>query len=57
MIGYGIPGVIGGVLGGLLSERFGLASVFWATAGTSLAATVCAYQVWRLRHPATAVAA
>ncbi|MDP3651025.1 MAG: MFS transporter [Rhodoferax sp.] len=57
VIGYGIPGVIGGFLGGLLSERLGLASVFWATAGTSVAATVCAYQVWRLRHPKAAVAA
>ena len=24
-LGYGVPGVIGGVAGGLLSERFGLA--------------------------------
>jgi PPP family 3-phenylpropionic acid transporter len=50
VIGYGIPGVIGGLLGGLLSERHGLASVFWATALTSLVATACAWRVWRLRH-------
>ncbi|MEY3445428.1 MAG: hypothetical protein RIR45_183 [Pseudomonadota bacterium] len=52
VIGYGIPGVIGGLLGGLLSEAFGLASVFWATAATSLVATACAFQVWRMRHAA-----
>jgi PPP family 3-phenylpropionic acid transporter len=53
IIGYGIPGVIGGLLGGLLSERYGLASVFWATSGSALLAMACAYQVWRLRHTAS----
>jgi PPP family 3-phenylpropionic acid transporter len=50
VVAYGIPGVLGSVLGGLLSEQFGLASVFWATAVTSVFALVCAYQVWRHHH-------
>jgi MFS transporter, PPP family, 3-phenylpropionic acid transporter len=49
-LGYGLTGVLGGLLGGLLSARFGLDSVFWATLATSVLATVCAWQVWRLRH-------
>jgi MFS transporter, PPP family, 3-phenylpropionic acid transporter len=49
VIGYGIPGVIGSLLGGQLSEYFGLASVFWATALTSALALACAVRVWRLR--------
>jgi PPP family 3-phenylpropionic acid transporter len=50
VLGYGLTGVLGGLFGGLLSARLGLASVFWATLGTSLLATACAWQVWRLRH-------
>lgn len=52
VLGYGLPGVLGGFLGGLLSSRFGLGSVFWGTVGTSLLATGCAWQVWRLHHRA-----
>jgi PPP family 3-phenylpropionic acid transporter len=51
VVGYGVPGVIGGLLGGLLSERYGLASVFWATSGIALVAMACACKVWRLHHP------
>lgn len=50
VLGYGLTGVLGGLFGGLLSARLGLASVFWATLATSLVATACAWQVWRLRH-------
>jgi PPP family 3-phenylpropionic acid transporter len=50
VLGYGLTGVLGGLLGGLMSARLGLASVFWATLGTSVIATACAWQVWRLRH-------
>jgi len=50
VIGYGIPGVAGSLLGGLLSEHWGLNSVFWATAFTSVLATGCAVRVWRLQH-------
>ncbi len=56
VIGYGFPGVIGGVLGGVLSSRYGLASVFWATTAISLIALICAFRVWRLQHPASATA-
>jgi PPP family 3-phenylpropionic acid transporter len=47
VIGYGFPGVLGGVGGGLLSERWGLASVFWAAAGAALIACLCAARVVR----------
>jgi len=40
-LGYGIPGVVGGVAGGLLSQRFGLTSVFWAAAVCALASAAC----------------
>ncbi len=40
-LGYGIPGVVGGVAGGLLSQRFGLASVFWAAALCAVASATC----------------
>lgn len=50
VLGYGLTGVLGGMIGGVLSSRFGLASVFWATLATSALATACAWQVWRLRH-------
>jgi MFS transporter, PPP family, 3-phenylpropionic acid transporter len=56
VIGYGFPGVLGGLLGGLLSERFGLASVYQASVWTSLIATGAAYRVWRLQHPKTPLA-
>jgi len=58
IIGYGIPGVLGGLVGGQLSQHLGLASVFWATAGMALLACACAYKVWRLHHtpPASALA-
>ena len=49
-LGYGLTGVLGGLVGGLMSARLGLASVFWVTLGTSVIATACAWQVWRLRH-------
>jgi MFS family permease len=40
VIAYGFPGVIGGLLGGMLSDHLGLASVYWASLGTSAIATV-----------------
>jgi PPP family 3-phenylpropionic acid transporter len=40
-LGYGIPGVVGGVAGGLLSERLGLEAVFWAAAICGLASAAC----------------
>lgn len=38
VLGYGVPGVIGGVGGGWLGSRFGFASVFWAAACISVLA-------------------
>ncbi len=52
VVAYGFPGVIGGLLGGLLSDRLGLQSVYWASMGTALLASVASYKVWRMRHPA-----
>jgi PPP family 3-phenylpropionic acid transporter len=50
MLGYGLTGVLGGAVGGLLSAQLGLESVFWATLGTSVLATLCAWRGWRLPH-------
>ena len=54
VIGYGFPGVLGATLGGALSTRFGLVSVFWAALATGLLATGCAWRVWRLERPQSA---
>ena len=48
VIGYGIPGVIGAVSGGWLSEHHGLSSVYWLSMLISLLASLTAWQVWRL---------
>ena len=45
-LGYGLSGVIGGVAGGAISERFGFAALFGAAALVSVAATACC---WRSR--------
>ena len=55
IVGYGVPGVVGGLVGGQLSARWGLASVFWATSAMAVCALLCAVKVWRLNHrPLTA---
>ena len=51
VVAYGFPGVIGALLGGLISERWGLQSVFVSSMVTSVVATAAAYKVWRLQHP------
>jgi MFS transporter, PPP family, 3-phenylpropionic acid transporter len=51
VIAYGFSGVLGGLLGGLISERWGLASVFWASVLTSVLAAVAGFKVWRHHHP------
>lgn len=51
VVAYGFPGVFGALLGGLISEHWGLHSVFVASALTSLVATAAAFKVWRLHHP------
>ena len=52
VIAYGFPGVLGGLAGGLLSDRFGLQSVYWVSMMTALMATAAAYRVWHIQHPA-----
>ena len=52
VIGYGFPGVLGGLAGGALSSRFGLGSVYWASFVLALLATLCSYRVWRAQHHA-----
>ena len=51
VIAYGLPGVLGGLAGGVISSKYGLSSVFWLSIATSLIATGCAFKVWRLQHP------
>lgn len=46
--GYGLPGLIGALGGGLLSSAFGLASVFWVALGCALVAMGCALRLQRL---------
>ncbi|MDO8769504.1 MAG: MFS transporter [Burkholderiaceae bacterium] len=47
VIGYGLPGVLGGLAGGFISTKYGLASVYTASTATSLIAFLCAYKVWQ----------
>jgi PPP family 3-phenylpropionic acid transporter len=47
--------VLGGLLGGLMSDRLGLQSVYWASMFAAAMATFAAYKVWRLQHPAKEV--
>jgi PPP family 3-phenylpropionic acid transporter len=50
VIGYGFPGVIGGLAGGMLSTHYGLASVYWASMVISTLAVACAMGAWRHHH-------
>ena len=50
VIGYGFPGVLGGLAGGFISIKYGLAGVYIASIATSFIAFLCAYQVWRMQH-------
>jgi MFS transporter, PPP family, 3-phenylpropionic acid transporter len=54
VLGYGIPGVLGSWAGGLISEAYGLRSVFWVCTAIAVLASLCAFKVWRLQHPLTA---
>ena len=38
VLGYGLPGVVGGVGGGWLGERLGFAAVFWAASAVAVMA-------------------
>jgi PPP family 3-phenylpropionic acid transporter len=48
VLGYGASGVLGGIAGGALSERFGFASVFWAASLVSLAAVLSCWRALAL---------
>jgi len=49
VVGYGLTGVLGGALGGLASQHWGLHSVFWLCTVASVVACACAWQVGRQR--------
>ena len=51
VLGYGLPGVTGGLVGGVISAAFGLASVFWLSACCALAACLCAIRMRTLPPP------
>jgi PPP family 3-phenylpropionic acid transporter len=56
VIGYGIPGVLGGIVGGVLSTKYGIGGVFYACIATSFIALMCAYKVWQShqgKHPSS----
>lgn len=44
VIGYGVPGVLGGLGGGAISSWLGLSAVFWGATLAGLVATACAMQ-------------
>jgi MFS transporter, PPP family, 3-phenylpropionic acid transporter len=50
VVGYGLPGVMGGLLGGVLSSALGLASVFWVSSACAVVALVCALRLRHLSH-------
>ena len=50
VIGYGFPGVLGGLAGGALSSRYGLSMVYWASFVASVLAVGCAWRTWRLQR-------
>lgn len=57
VIAYGVPGVLGGFVGGLISEQWGLQAVFWAMTVCAGAATAAGWRMWRLVHPAVPIGA
>jgi PPP family 3-phenylpropionic acid transporter len=57
MLGYGLSGVCGGALGGWVSSRWGLASVFWLAAASAGVAMLAAWAMLRMQAPTRAAAA
>lgn len=54
-LGYGVPGVLGGVAGGWVVEHAGFAAVFWAAAACGVGAMLAARRAARhFEHPAAA---
>jgi PPP family 3-phenylpropionic acid transporter len=56
VLGYGIPGVLGGVAGGALIQALGYAAVFWAASGCGVLAAACCWRAWALEQSRPAVA-
>lgn len=52
VIAYGMPGVLGGFSGGLISEYWGLRTVFAVMTLCALLAMAAGWRMWRLTHPA-----
>jgi MFS transporter, PPP family, 3-phenylpropionic acid transporter len=52
VLGYGVSGVTGGFVGGLVSSRWGLEPVFWIGCGVALLATLAATRVRSLAQAA-----
>lgn len=50
VIAYGLTGVLGGVLGGLVSSYWGLSTVFWLSVPVALLSMITAWGVWRLER-------
>ena len=51
-IGYGVPGVLGALGGGALSDAWGLRAVYAVSIGIAGLACGCAYQAWRTNRTA-----
>ena len=51
VLGYGASGVVGGLVGGVLSDRLGFAAVFWGASAAGTVATLCSLRAWRLARP------
>ncbi len=50
VIGYGFPGVLGGLLGGGISAHWGLGAVFWACMAVAVVTSGCAWKGLRLQR-------
>jgi PPP family 3-phenylpropionic acid transporter len=50
VLGYGASGVVGGLLGGALSEAFGFGAVFWGGCIAALAGALCCARAWVLER-------
>ncbi len=48
VLGYGASGVVGGLVGGVLSQALGFAAVFWGASAAGLLAVLCSIRAWRL---------
>jgi PPP family 3-phenylpropionic acid transporter len=56
-LGYGLSGVVGGVAGGALIERWGYPAVFWASSGAALLSALCLLRSRRHAEAAATAAA